>query len=89
MPPSSRRGSRRISDGAKATGLLMPKPSLDWNLMYNALLDYKKRFGNCNVPANWRENRQLGRWVSVLRFRHKVEGLPPAQVDKLKAAGFI
>lgn len=57
--------------------------------MYQALLDFKKRFGHCNVPANWDENRQLGRWVATLRFRHKVAGLPAAQVEKLRAAGFI
>lgn len=67
----------------------MPKQCLDWNKMFSALQDYRKRHGNCNVPANWKENPQLGRWVASMRYRRKVEGLPPDQVKKLDSINFI
>jgi hypothetical protein len=35
-----------------------------WNQSFHELSEYKKRFGNCNVPLTFSENPSLGIWVS-------------------------
>ena len=34
-----------------------------WERMFAELVVYRKKFGNCEVPAEWDQNRKLGRWV--------------------------
>ena len=31
-----------------------------WEKKYNELKDYRKKYGNCNVPRNYQDNKQLG-----------------------------
>ena len=38
-----------------------------WEVMFAELERYKERFGDCDVPAKWTENPQLGSWVAVQR----------------------
>ena len=35
------------------------------------LRNYKRRHGDCNVPARWAEDPRLGNWVSNQRSRKK------------------
>jgi hypothetical protein len=53
------------------------------------LLDFKKRFGHCDVPTQWRENPHLANWVANQRHRHKKGTLSPERVRRLDAAGFV
>src|SRR5258706_6194277 len=41
---------------------------LAWDRMHQALLDFRLKHGTWNVPGDWPENRELGRWV--VRQRH-------------------
>lgn len=40
-----------------------------WLSRFLELVDYKAAHGHCNVPARWKENPQLGGWVSSQRLR--------------------
>jgi hypothetical protein len=43
------------------------RPKRNWNESFQALVDYKKQHGNCNVPNRYKEDRALGQWVTVDR----------------------
>lgn len=43
-----------------------------WKMRVQELLSYKKKFGNCLVPAQYDENPALGRWVSTQRKYYKL-----------------
>lgn len=43
----------------------------DWKKHYEELKEYKREFGNCNVPARYSKNRRLGIWVSAQRQQYK------------------
>jgi hypothetical protein len=57
-----------------------------WNEHYSKLVEYKQRFGDCNVPSRWKENLSLGVWVANQRnFRERVS---QAQREALDSLGF-
>jgi superfamily II DNA or RNA helicase len=60
-----------------------------WEKMFGALIDYKKRFGNCNVPQGWNEDQKLGRWVSTQRRLRKKDQLSPERMSRLSELGFV
>jgi hypothetical protein len=72
---------------------LIEKLRFDWhpqqtrtNQRLHELSVFKRRFGHCNVPENWKENPPLGHWVSRLRrFKNKIH---PGLHSKLEEAGF-
>jgi hypothetical protein len=36
-----------------------------WNEMYEKLLRFKEALGDCSVPAEWKVDPKLGRWVTT------------------------
>jgi superfamily II DNA or RNA helicase/ferredoxin-thioredoxin reductase catalytic subunit len=60
-----------------------------WETMFKSLVEYKEIYGNCNVPAQWNENEQLGNWVSHQRTAKKRDELPAKYIEKLNALGFV
>jgi len=60
-----------------------------WEEMYQALKDFAKRYGHCEVPSNWPKNRQLAVWVQRQRHRRKKNLLPPDRVRRLNEVGFV
>ena len=52
------------------------------------LLDYKRKYGNCNVPDKWPENRKLSGWVGTQRQFKKRGVLTPKRIKRLKEIGF-
>ena len=38
-----------------------------WMRMFEELIEYKKKHGNCLVPSEYKGNPKLGRWVSAQR----------------------
>ncbi len=57
-----------------------------WNQMFQGLKGFKKKYGHCNVPARWKENKKFGHWVSNLRI-HK-DRLSPEKIANLNSIGF-
>ncbi len=62
-----------------------PRETL-WNHMFERLVDFKKKYGYCNVPQNWKENKELGKWVVVQRSNK--DSLSPERRAKLDSIGF-
>ena len=67
----------------------MSDNNLKWDEMCRALECYRKAQGHANVPANFKENPQLGRWVAMQRYRRKVGELSAKQIELLDKAGFV
>jgi len=60
-----------------------------WETMFKSLVEYKEIYGNCNVPAQWNENKQLGNWVSHQRTAKKRDELPQKYIERLNTLGFV
>lgn len=66
-----------------------------WNMRVEELVEYKEKYGNCLVPVQWRENPQLGRWVSTQRKYYKLhqQGKPSYisndRINELTNIGFV
>jgi hypothetical protein len=54
-----------------------------WDAKFEELQRYKERFGDCNVPLDWTENPQLGRWVSNQRCKKRQSAEQKARLDAL------
>ena len=59
-----------------------------WENMFKLILEYKDKYGNCNVPQNWPENKQLGFWVGTQRSAFNKGELSKDYVDRLQNIGF-
>lgn len=67
----------------------MARQSVNWEDMFHALEAFKKKHGHSHVPANWKVDIQLGRWVAMQRYRHKIGELPKSYVTRLDQVGFV
>jgi hypothetical protein len=56
--------------------------------MYNELMNYKAQYDNCDVPANWKENKKLANWVTRQRTLYRKGKLSQERIAKLKNIGF-
>lgn len=65
-----------------------------WEERLKELVEYKRTFGDCNVPSNYTTNPQLAVWVKRQRRQYKflqqgeVSTMTPPRVEKLLALGF-
>lgn len=59
-----------------------------WRARFEELRTYKDSHGDCNVPARWPGNPQLGAWVSMQREMKKREALQSRRVELLEGLGF-
>jgi hypothetical protein len=46
--------------------------SANWQSTLSELADYRKIYGHCNVPKNYRENSKLAYWVVRQRQQYKL-----------------
>jgi len=60
-----------------------------WEDKFEALMEYKKQYGNCNVPQNHSGNRQLSSWITLQRVNYRKETLRHDQVKRLEDLGFV
>ena len=54
-----------------------------WDAMFNQLVVYKEKYGNCNVPKRFKANKKLGTWVDTQRVQYK------KMVKKLAEQGIV
>ena len=67
-----------------------------WDTKFNELVAYKDRHGgSCNVPFQYAENPQLGKWVSNQRTQYKKFLQDPSKshmtqerIERLKSIAF-
>jgi len=60
----------------------------NWERMFSDLKKYRQQFGNCNVPAKWPKNIQLGSWVNTQRYARKKNKLGKERIGRLNELGF-
>ena len=67
----------------------------EWQQRYEELIAYKAKYGNCLVPYNWPQNKQLANWVKRQRYQynqmnqfHMHTTLTPKRIDLLNSIGF-
>jgi Helicase associated domain len=62
--------------------------ALDWEAMFDALVQFKQQHGHCNVPRNHADDPALAKWVERQRVVIGLGGLSWEQRDKLELLGF-
>ena len=60
-----------------------------WERCFLRLLKFRRRFGHCHVPAEWKENINLGRWVVKTRRLKRAGRLSVDKIRRLDEIGFI
>lgn len=60
-----------------------------WERCFLRLLEFRRRFGHCHVPAEWTENINLGRWVVKTRRLKRAGRLKADKVRRLNEVGFV
>ncbi len=60
-----------------------------WEEMFTALVEYKKKNNDCDVPKEYPANPQLGTWVVKQRKTKKQSKLSTARIARLEALGFV
>jgi hypothetical protein len=61
---------------------------IEWNILFQNLVEFKSRFGHCNVPQGWKEDRFLGRWVTYQRESQLKGTLKPDREARLNELQF-
>jgi len=65
-----------------------------WEARFNELLEYRARFGHCNVPYHFKEKQFLYSWVKRQRHQYKLlhqgkgSHLTPERIRSLESVGF-
>lgn len=59
-----------------------------WEDNYSKLLKYYKDYSHTDVPINWHENPQLGKWVSYQRSKRRRNQLSESQIQRLESIKF-
>ena len=58
-----------------------------WRKMFCELMEFKVKYGHCDVPKTWAINPTLGGWVSRQRVLYKKGLLGYSQIQKLNELG--
>ena len=70
-------------------GFIWDTTTIHWEKMLDALKEYKKNHGDCNVPSYWQEeNLPLGQWANAQRENFKNLKLNDDQIEILEYIGF-
>ena len=64
-------------------------PNLDWDRMYDRLVEYKERCGDTKVPQNYPKDQQLGKWCYTQKTNYHKGTLDPERKAKLDGIGFV
>ena len=59
-----------------------------WETRFSELVRYKGKHGDCNVPRNWRDDKELARWVGTRRQDKKNTRIAPKREQRLTDLGF-
>jgi tetratricopeptide (TPR) repeat protein len=60
-----------------------------WQELVAELSKYRRRYGDCLVPAMWIENQSLAHWVLKMRSARKHGILTKEQIQELDQLGFV
>jgi superfamily II DNA or RNA helicase len=74
--------------GPRANWVMDDGTSEPWRKRFADLLRYKQIYGNCDVPAHWKEDRKLANWARMQRQKYNRGSLHATRVKLLEEAGF-
>jgi hypothetical protein len=60
-----------------------------WNMNYEHLVEFKRKYGHCMVPSKYEQDESLGSWVGHQRHRHAKNKLRPDRTRILNEIGFV
>lgn len=87
-----RRKTNRLAEDQMATldalGFVWAPGERSWEKGLAVLLDFKAKYGHCDVPAQCPSHPNLGSWVANQRHRKKTGKLTDDRVRRLEEAGF-
>lgn len=85
------RHTQEQRDRLDSIGFKWRKLQLDeqWTDAFRQLLDYKEKYGDCNVPSRWKKCPALARWVHTQRTMYRRNKLLEDRKEKLEEAGFV
>lgn len=63
------------------------EPAHLWEAMFEALAAFERRFGHCDVPPQWAEDRTLGAWVARQRRAYAQGRLASERAARLVQLG--
>lgn len=75
-------------------GFIWDSHSAIWSERLHELLEYKRVYGDCNVPSRYQPNRQLAVWVKRQRRQYKFynedspSSMTPERIMRLESVGF-
>jgi len=64
-------------------------PEQRWDEMLKRLKAYKRQNGNCSVPSNYTEDKELAGWVTRQRVAFKANKLAAERKKKLDSLDFV
>jgi superfamily II DNA or RNA helicase len=64
------------------------KRLVSWEVMFDALVEFKRQFGHCYVPIDGKGNRQLGEWANTQRALTKKGQMTESRYARLEEIGF-
>ena len=72
-------------------GMVWSKFDYLWERNFQAAEDYRRRYGDLNVPAGYKTETSfsLGQWIAAQRRRRRQGGLSGEQVRRLEALGMV
>jgi endogenous inhibitor of DNA gyrase (YacG/DUF329 family) len=62
--------------------------TVDWDMRFRQLLEYKQAVGDCKVPYKFGGNPQLGHWVQTQRRANTNKTLTNERLERLNSIGF-
>lgn len=68
---------------------MAPSPRDNWADFIARLKAFRKKHGDCDVPTNYPDDPQLGRWLAMQRHKRKIGQLSPERAKSLDAQGVI
>ena len=82
------RNNRRARPPSIRKGRQESPPSLSWEQMFSALVDFYKLQGHTNVPEDWPPQPYLEAWCAAQRRAKRKGVLAPAQASQMDEIGF-
>ena len=57
--------------------------------MFQRLVNYKEKYGDCLVPRRFKEDPKLASWVKTQRVAYKKNNLSKEKIEALEEIGFV
>lgn len=78
-----------VAEGRMLSGSkVLPGPDQRFMYMYEQLLEFKAKYGHCDVPSRYKANKNLAVWVANLRARYKRRQISEQRLRLLERIGF-